>query len=51
MITGINESSILTKYLLCECKCKFDAIKYNPNQRRNNGKCWCKCKNSEKTYM
>ena len=51
MITGINESKILTKHLFCECKCTFDAIEYNRNQRRNNDKCWCKCKNSEKTCM
>ena len=24
MITGINESKILTKDILCECKCRFD---------------------------
>ena len=24
MITGINESKILTKHISCKCKCKFD---------------------------
>ena len=24
MMTGINESKTLTKYVSCECKCKFD---------------------------
>ena len=24
MITGINKSKKLTKYLSCECKCRFD---------------------------
>ena len=24
MITGINESKTLTKYILCECKCRFE---------------------------
>ena len=24
MITGINESKILTKHISCECKCRFD---------------------------
>ena len=24
MITGINESRILTKHILCKCECKFD---------------------------
>ena len=27
MITGINESKILTKLLSCKCKCKFGSIK------------------------
>ena len=29
MITGINESKTLTKYISCECKCKFDGRKCN----------------------
>ena len=33
MITGINESKILTKDISCECKCKFDGKK-----------CRCDCK-------
>ena len=28
MITGINESKILTIDISCECKCKFDGNKY-----------------------
>ena len=32
MITGINESIILTKHVSCECKCKLDRTKYNSNQ-------------------
>ena len=27
MITGKNESKILTKHVLCKCKCKFDGRK------------------------
>ena len=27
MITGRHKSKILTKYLLCECKCKFCSCK------------------------
>ena len=27
MITGINESKTLTKYISCECKCRFDGKK------------------------
>ena len=32
IITGINESKTLTKYISCECKCKFDGTKCNSNQ-------------------
>ena len=32
MITGINESKTLTKYISFKCKCKFDGRKYNSNQ-------------------
>ena len=32
MITGINESKILTKCISCECKCKFDGRKCNSDQ-------------------
>ena len=45
MITGINESKILTKDISCECKCKFDGTKCNSNQWWNNDKCQCECKN------
>ena len=31
MITGINESKILTRHISCKCKCKFDGRKYNSN--------------------
>ena len=41
MITGINESRALTKYISCECKCKFDGTKCKSNQLRNNNKCRC----------
>ena len=44
MITGINESETLTKYISCWCKCKFDGTKCNSNQWWNNGKCRCDCK-------
>ena len=39
MITGINESKILTKHLSCKFKCKFDGRKCNSNQKWNNDKC------------
>ena len=33
MITGKNESKILTKDISCEGKCKFDGRKCNSNQK------------------
>ena len=39
MITGINESKTLTKYILCKCKCKFDNRIFNSNQKWDNKKC------------
>ena len=45
MITGINKPNILTKYISCECKCKFDGKKRcNSNQKWNNDKCQCESK-------
>ena len=32
MITGINESKTLRKYILCEYKCKFDGRNWNSDQ-------------------
>ena len=54
MITGINESKILTKHISCECKCKFDEKKCNSNQWWNNDKSRCECKKihvCEKDYV
>ena len=45
MVTGIKESKILTKHISCKCKCKFDGSKWNSNQKWNNDKCRCECKN------
>ena len=44
MITGINESKVLTKHISCECKCTFDGTKCNLNQWSNNNKSPCECK-------
>ena len=44
MITGINESKTLTRYISCKCKCKFDGRKRNPNQWWNNNECRIECK-------
>ena len=45
MITGINESRTLTKHTSCKWKCKFDVRKCNLNQKWNNDKFGCECKN------
>ena len=44
IITGINESKILTKHISCECKCIFDGRKRNLDQWWKNNKCLCECK-------
>ena len=45
MIPGLNESKTLTKHISCKCECKFDSRKCNLNQKWNNNKCPCECKN------
>ena len=44
IIAGINESKTLAKHISCKCKCRFDVIKCNSDQWRNNDKCRCDCK-------
>ena len=54
MITGKNESEILTKHVPCKCKFRFDGRKWNSNQKWNNNKCWCEHKKNhicEKDYI
>ena len=48
MIAEINESRTLTKHISWKCECKFDDRKYNLNQKWNNDKCRCECKNFKK---
>ena len=48
IITGINQSKVLTKHISYKCECKFDGRKSNSNQNWNNDKCRCECKNPEK---
>ena len=53
MITGINESKILTKDISCKCKYRSDGKKGNSDQWWNN-KCQCECKTRhvcEKDYV
>ena len=39
MITGKNESKILTRHISYECKCKLDGGKCKSDQKCNNDKC------------
>ena len=50
MIIATNESKTLTKLISCKCECKFDSIKCNSNQKWNNDKCQCECKNSKEHH-
>ena len=45
MITEINESKMLAKYISFECKGKLDGNKYTLNQKWNNDKSQRECKN------
>ena len=54
MITGIDESKILTKDTSCLCKCRFNGKKCNSDQWWNNDKCQWECKKChvhEKDYI
>ena len=50
IITEINESKTLTKHISCKGKCKFNSRKCSSNQKWNNDKCWCECKNPKKHH-
>ena len=51
IITGINESKIITKHISRQCKCKFDGRKCNSNQKWNNYKSRCDCKNPKEHHL
>ena len=54
MVTGKNESKILTKVISSGCKYKLDRKKCNSNQKWNNDKCQCECEKHnicEKGYV
>ena len=51
MFIKINEQKTLRKRISCECKYKFDGRKCNWNQKWNNDKCWCKCKNPKEHHL
>ena len=54
IITWINELKTSTKHISCECKYKLDGRKWNSDQKLNNDKCQCECKQHnmyEKDYI
>ena len=51
MITGINESRILTKHISCKCECKFYSKKSNSNQKWNKNKCRCECESPKEHHV
>ena len=51
MIAWINELKFLIQHISCKYKCKFDGRKCNANQKWNNHKCRCECKNPKEHSM
>ena len=51
MISKINELKTLTKYISCECKCKFHKRKCNSNQKWNEDKCRSECKDLKEHHV
>ena len=43
MITNKNEAKAMREHISCECKCKFNNIECNSNQKWNNKTCQCEC--------
>ena len=40
----INETKTLLKHIACDCKCKFNSVTCNSNQKWNNEIFQCECK-------
>ena len=51
MITEIKASRTLTTHTLCKCECKCDCRLYNLNQKWNNNKSHCECKNPKDYFV
>ena len=45
MIENKNETKTMTKYVSCDCKCKFSSTASISNQKRNNKIFQYECKN------
>ena len=41
----------LIKHISSACKCKFDGRKCNSNEKWNNDKCRCECKNLKEHHL
>ena len=48
MKTWINEWKILTRHISCAYRFKFISRKSNSNEKWNDNKSWCECKNPRK---
>ena len=44
LITNRNKAKTLLKLISCDCKCKFNSITSNSNQKYNNKTCRYECK-------
>ena len=51
MTIVINKSKILIKHISCKSECKSDGRKCNSNQKWNNDKCRCECKNPKEHHV
>ena len=51
MITIINELKILANHISCKCKCKINNRKRKSNQKWDNNKFQCECKNPKKQQI
>ena len=45
MIATKNVAKPMTKHISCDCKCKFNSLIRNSNQKLNKTICQCDCKN------
>ena len=45
MVTRMNKAKTLVKHISCDCKCIFNSVPFNSNQKWNNETCQCECKN------
>ena len=44
-MTNKCEAKAMAEHVSCDCKCKFNSITGNWNQKWNNKTCQCECKN------